>query len=114
MPCWRALLGAAQNRLKDAIAILRALREEAEATRNHYLALRLATQLSGTLLAADEPGEASRVFHEVLSLAGPAGFYQTLLDEGPEIGALLLGFQENARRTGASGDLLPYTNPRGG
>jgi LuxR family maltose regulon positive regulatory protein len=70
--------------------------------------LRLATQLSGALLAADEPGEASQVFHEVLSLAAPAGFYQTILDEGPEIGTLLLRFQENARRTGVSGDLLPY------
>ena len=104
----RALLGSAQNRLKDTIAILQALRQDAEAANNGYFALRLATQLSGALLAADEPGEASHVFHEVLSLAAPAGFYQTILDEGPEIGTLLLRFQENARRTGVSGDLLPY------
>ena len=104
----RALLGSAQNRLKDTIAILQALRQDAEATNNRYFALRLATQLSGALLAADEPGEAAHVFHEVLSLAAPAGFSQTILDEGPEIGTLLLRFQENARRTGVSGDLLPY------
>ena len=67
-----------------------------------------ASRLSEALLAADEAAEASHVFREVLSLAAPAGFYQTILDEGPEIGTLLLRFQENARRTGVSGDLLPY------
>jgi len=43
-----------------------------------------------------------------LSLSAPAGIYQTILDEGPEIGTLLLRFQGNAQRTGVSGDLLPY------
>lgn len=104
----RALLGPAQNRRQEAIAILRALRQEAEATDNHYTALCLATQLSETLLTADEAAEAWQLFHEVLSLSAPAGIYQTILDEGPEIGTLLLRFQGNAQRTGASGDLLPY------
>jgi LuxR family maltose regulon positive regulatory protein len=71
----RALLGSAQNRQQEAIAILRALRQEAEATDNHYRALCLAAQLSEALLAADEAAEASHVFREVLSLAAPAGFY---------------------------------------
>jgi hypothetical protein len=35
-------------------------------------------------------------------------FYQTILDEGPEIGTLLLRFQDNARRAGVDSDLLPY------
>jgi hypothetical protein len=74
----RALLGPAQNRHHDAIAILRALRQEAEATDNHYRTLCLATQLSETLLTADEAAEASQLFHEVLSLAAPAGLYQTI------------------------------------
>jgi LuxR family maltose regulon positive regulatory protein len=104
----RALLASANNRLQDAIAILRALRQEAEAASNHYKALCVAAQLSVALLAADEGAEALHVFRDVLRLAAPAGFYQTILDEGPEIGTLLLGVQENARRTGDSGDLLPY------
>jgi hypothetical protein len=66
----------------------------------------LAAQLSEALLAADEAAEASQLFHEDLRLAASAGIYQTILDEGPEIGTLLLRFQENARRTGVSGDLL--------
>jgi len=43
-----------------------------------------------------------------LSLAAPTGFYQTILDEGPEIGTLLLRFQDNVPRTRESDDLLPY------
>jgi LuxR family transcriptional regulator, maltose regulon positive regulatory protein len=104
----RALVGSAQNRQQDTISILRALRQEAIATDNHYRALCLAAQLSEALLAADEAAEASHLFREVLSLAAPTGFYQTILDEGPEIGTLLLRFQDNAHRTGGSGDLLPY------
>jgi LuxR family transcriptional regulator, maltose regulon positive regulatory protein len=102
----RALLASAHNRLEDAIAILRALRQEAEAANNPYKAL--AAQLSAALLAADEGTEALHVFHDVLRLAAPTGFYQTILDEGPEIGTLLLHFQDNARSTGVSDDLLPY------
>jgi len=92
----RALLASAHNRLQDTIAILRELRQEAEATNNHYKALYVAAQLSGALLAADEGTEALHVFHDVLRLAAPTGFYQTILDEGPEIGTLLLRFQDNA------------------
>jgi LuxR family maltose regulon positive regulatory protein len=104
----RAFLYVAQDRPRDAIAILRALREEGEAVNNLYFALRVATQLSQVLLAADEPGEAANVFHEVLSVAAPAGLYQSILDEGPEIGVLLLGFQDNLRRAGDDRGLLPY------
>ena len=104
----RALLGSAHNRQQDTIAILRALRQEAIATDNHYRAFCLAAQLSEALLASDEAAEASHLFREVLSLAAPTGIYQTILDVGPEIGTLLLRFQDNAQRAGVSGELLPY------
>jgi len=104
----RARLSWAQGRMQDTIATLRALRQEAEAANNRYFALRLATQLSQALFAADEPAEALHVFSDVLRLAAAAGLYQSILDEGPEIGTLLLRFQEDARRTGVSTDLLPY------
>lgn len=104
----RALLGSAHNRHQDTIAILRALRQEAIATDNHYRALCVAAQLSETLLAADEGAEASHMFHDVSRVAAPTGIYQTILHVGPEIGTLLLRFQDNAQRTGISDDLLPY------
>jgi LuxR family transcriptional regulator, maltose regulon positive regulatory protein len=81
----RALLASAHNRPQDAIAILRALRQEAEASSNGYKALCAAAQLSAALLAADEGTEALQVFRDVLRLAAPTGFYQTILDEGPEM-----------------------------
>jgi hypothetical protein len=56
-------VGAAQ----DTIAILRALRQEAEATGNHYKALCAAAQLSAALIAADEGTEACTCF--ILSYA---------------------------------------------
>ena len=64
--------------------------------------------LSGVLLTADETAEAKQVFCEVLRAAATTGLYQSILDEGPEIGTLLLGFQDSAQRTGVSNDLLPH------
>ena len=104
----RAFLYSAENRLQDAIAILRALCQEADASHNHYRALRFSVMLSQALVAADDFAEADRIFQEVLRLAATAGLHQSVLDTGPEIGALLLRFQEAARRTGVSDDLLPY------
>jgi LuxR family transcriptional regulator, maltose regulon positive regulatory protein len=103
----RALLASAHNRLQDTIAILQGVRQEAEATNNHYWAVCVTAQLSAALLAADEGAEALRVFRDVLRLAAPTGFYQTILDEGPEIGTLLLRFQNHSRCARDSDDLLP-------
>ena len=87
---------------------MRALRLEAEASYNHYRALRFATMLSGALLAAGETAEAEHIFSGVMRSAATAGLYQSILDEGPEVGTLLLGFPDNARRAGDCDDLLPY------
>jgi LuxR family transcriptional regulator, maltose regulon positive regulatory protein len=43
-----------------------------------------------------------------LSRGTLAGIHQMILDQGPEIGTLLLRFQENAQRTGQSREFLPY------
>jgi hypothetical protein len=37
-----------------------------------------------------------------------AGICQTILDQGPAIGTLLMRFQEDAERTGLFRELLPY------
>jgi LuxR family maltose regulon positive regulatory protein len=101
-------LSSAEDRLQDAVCLLRALRQEAEANNNRCAALRLGVQLAGSLLAMGEPAEASRVFNEVLTAAAAAGLYQSILDEGPEVGTLLLRTRDNARRTGEHSQLLPY------
>jgi LuxR family transcriptional regulator, maltose regulon positive regulatory protein len=69
----QAFLFLTENRLRDAIAILRVLRQEAEASRNHYRAVRLPTVLSEALLDSDEREEAEQVFSEVLRTAAAAG-----------------------------------------
>jgi LuxR family transcriptional regulator, maltose regulon positive regulatory protein len=104
----RAQVARAENRLGDADPILAKLHHEAETTHNDYAALRLGTQRAAVLLSANQPAEASRVFRTVLSTAASAGIYQTILDQGSEIGTLLLVFQEDAERTGRFPELLPY------
>ncbi len=109
---YTALAGAqmaeAENRPRDAAAILAKLRREAEDGHNDYVALRLGAQLSAVLLRANQLGEAASAFRGVLSAAVPAGIYQTILDQGPEIGALLVRFQEDVERTARSREFLPY------
>jgi LuxR family maltose regulon positive regulatory protein len=109
---YSALAGAqmakAENRPRDAAGILAKLRREAEDARNDYVALRLGAQLSAVLLGANEPAEAANAFRRVLSAAAPAGIYQTILDQGPAIGNLLMRFQEDAKRTELSHELLPH------
>jgi LuxR family transcriptional regulator, maltose regulon positive regulatory protein len=104
----QALLCSVENRPSEAIAILRTLRQEAEAASDHYRALRFSMMLSEALLAGDERVESERLFSKSLSIAAAAGLYQSILDGGPEIGVLLHGFQAGALRDGVSTELTPY------
>jgi LuxR family maltose regulon positive regulatory protein len=106
----QALLSSAESRPQEAIAILRTLRGEAEASDNPYQALRFAMMLSESLLATDQRAEAEQVFGEVVRKAEAAGLYQSILDEGVEIGALLRNAQDAMQRTGVDDDLLPYVS----
>jgi LuxR family maltose regulon positive regulatory protein len=109
---YSALAGAqmaeAENRPRDAAAILTKLHQDAEVTHNDYVALRLGAHLSTVLLGANQPAVALNTFRRVLSAAAPAGICQTILDQGPAIGTLLMRFQEDAERTGLFRELLPY------
>jgi LuxR family maltose regulon positive regulatory protein len=103
-----AQMAGAENRPRDAAAILAKLCRDAEVAHNDYVALRLGARLSAVLLGANEPAEAANAFRRVLSAAGPTGIYQTILDQGPAIGNLLMRFQEDAKRTDLSHELLPH------
>jgi LuxR family maltose regulon positive regulatory protein len=104
----RAHVAQTENRLSEAIAILKELHRDAEVAHNDYVALRLGAQLSAVLLGANQPAVALNTFRRVLSAAAPAGICQTILDQGPAIGTLLMRFQEDAERTGLFRELLPY------
>jgi len=104
----RAEFALAGQRPRDSIALLKALLDEAEAAQNHYLALRLTTELAIASFSADEPAQAATHFRRAVSMAAPSGIRQVILDQGRHVGPLLLRMQENLRRTGTHPELLPY------
>jgi LuxR family transcriptional regulator, maltose regulon positive regulatory protein len=106
----RAYLASAQQRFDDAISTLKSLKDDAERVQNHYFALRAATHLSVVRFSANQTTEALDEFHRVLNVSAQAGIHQTILDEGPKIGALLAAFQESVDRTGKSAELAPYVS----
>jgi LuxR family maltose regulon positive regulatory protein len=65
--------------------------------------------LSVVCLRAGKLTDALNGFRGVLGQCAQAGMYQTILDEGPNVGILLTTFQESAHQTGHSRDELgPY------
>ncbi len=104
----RAHLASLEGRFDEAISSLKGLRQEAQSVHNHYLATRVATMISVVLLRADRVNDALNGFRGVLNIAAQAGLYQTILDEGPQVGILLTTLQENSERTGGSPELTRY------
>ena len=50
------------------------------------------------------------IFRSALKVAAPAGVFQTILDQGPEIGALLQGVRESAQHTMHGKEYLSYVD----
>jgi LuxR family maltose regulon positive regulatory protein len=106
----RAYLASSQGRFDDAIATLTSLREDAARAQNRYFALRVAVHLSVVRFSANQVAGAVDELRRVLSASAPAGIHQTILDEGPKIGALLDAFRENGERSRKSPELMPYVS----
>ena len=104
----RACVLSSQRRHHEAIGILEDLRRESERVHNAYFALRAATQLALVRFGANQPAEALDGIRDILNVSAQAGIHQTIVDAGPDMGALLAAFQEHAERTKSSGELLPY------
>ena len=109
---YRALAAAcvamAQNRTHEAVEYLNAARRSAEARHGDDLALRLRTTLALAWMGAGKTREAIEVFGEVLKVAAPAGIYQSILDQGPEIGPLLQAMRDGTRNTAQTKDMVSY------
>jgi LuxR family transcriptional regulator, maltose regulon positive regulatory protein len=105
-----AYLASAQERFDDAIPTLERLRGDAQREENHYFALRVAAHLSVVRFSATQPTKALDELGRFLSVSAQAGIQQTILDEGPKIGPLLMAFQKNAEQTGESAELMPYVS----
>jgi len=106
----RCYLASSQERFEDAIATLTSLREDAARVQNHFFTLRVAAHLSVVRFGANQVAQALDEFRWVLNVSAPAGIHQTILDEGPKIGPLLIAFQERAERSGKSAELGPYVS----
>jgi LuxR family maltose regulon positive regulatory protein len=104
----RAHVALATGYPQEAVGILTALRADALGGQRHYFALRVDALLAAALLDAGEPIKALERYHTVVTLAAPAGIYQTLLDSGPEVGLILPRLRENLERKGDSKPLLEY------
>jgi LuxR family maltose regulon positive regulatory protein len=104
----RAYIASAEERFDDAIAILDRLRRELKSVQNLHLALRVETQLASVRFRAKQSADALRSFGNIVTLFARAGIYHPILDEGTEIGPLLMAFQETAKRAVNFRELTPY------
>jgi LuxR family transcriptional regulator, maltose regulon positive regulatory protein len=106
----RGYVASAEQRFEEAISILSGLRRELESVHNLHLALRVDTHLATVRFRAKQVTEALGSFGGIVAAFAKAGIYQTILDEGVEVGPLLAAFQEKAERTGGSRELMPYVS----
>jgi LuxR family transcriptional regulator, maltose regulon positive regulatory protein len=105
-----AYLASAQHRFDDTISTLKRLRGDAEQVHNDYFALRVATHLAVVQFSHNQTTEALGELRRILKVSYQAGIHQTILDEGPQIGPLLIAFQENAGRSDKSTELVGYVS----
>jgi LuxR family maltose regulon positive regulatory protein len=104
----RANVALAQDRAQSAISILTKLQQEAHEAHAYYFALRVGTHLATACLRAGERADALVAFRKVLKAGVQVGLYQTILDQGPEIGALLSSVRKDPARTECSTDFVAY------
>ena len=104
----RAHVCLARGQPESAVSILKTLHREAMEANSFYFGLRVMTDLAAANLRAGENAGAATAIREVLNAGLRNGLYQTVLDQGPEIGMLLSKARDDARRTGDSSDLVSY------
>lgn len=92
-----AYLAMAQGRTQNAVDALNAGLQHLRERQADYLALRLRTVLALAWFAANERSRAVGIFREVLQIAAPAGVYQSMIDHGPQIVALLQAVRDDTR-----------------
>ena len=105
-----ASVAAAQHRTEEAAVALSTAVQSAERRHEDFLTIRLRTMLALVWLAANERTRAIEIFREVLTIAAPAGVYQSILDVGPDIGSLLHAVCEDAEHTEQTVEQISYVN----
>ena len=96
-----ACLAMRRQQTQEAVAILSGALARLEHLHGTYLAARLRTLLALAWLNAGERERALEIFHQVATVAAPAGICQSIVDQGPEIGPLLKLARDGVRTTTA-------------
>jgi LuxR family maltose regulon positive regulatory protein len=106
----RAYTASAQRRFDEAISILAALQHDLEGVHNRHFALRVEMLVATMKFRAEQLAEGLGSFGHIVAVFAKAGIYRTILDEGAEVGPLLLAFQQNAARTSRSPELQSFVS----
>jgi LuxR family maltose regulon positive regulatory protein len=106
----RAHIALAQNEPQSAISILKNLVREADDAHNYYSGLGIGIRLAMADFRAGERVNAQIALRKVLDMGMKEGLYQTILDQGPEMGTLLSIVRENAARTRDPADFVSYVD----
>jgi LuxR family maltose regulon positive regulatory protein len=106
----RAYTASAQRRYDDAISILAALQRDLENVHNRHFALRVEMLVATMKFRAGQVAEALGSFGHVVTVFANAGVYRTILDEGAEVGDLLLAFQDSSARRDGSPELQSFVS----
>ena len=106
----RAYTASEQRRFDDAISILAALQRDLENVHNRHFALRVEMLVAAMKFKAGQVSEALGSFGPIVAVFANAGINRTILDEGAEVGPLLLAFQESSARTSRSLELQSFVS----
>jgi LuxR family transcriptional regulator, maltose regulon positive regulatory protein len=106
----RAHVALSQDDSQSAISILKRLHQDADDAHSYYFGLRVGTHLATAYFRAGERAHALAALRNVLEVGMQGGLYQTILDQGPEIGTLLLSVREQMARTGDPTDFVSYVD----
>ena len=99
-----------QDDSRTAISILKNLQREVENANSCYFGLRVDADLATAHFRAGDRADALATLRKVLDKGFREGVYETILDQGPEIGTLLLKVRENAAGTGDPADFAAYVD----
>ena len=92
-----AHVALAQNEPQSAISILKKLEREADDAHSYYYGLGITAHLATAYFRAGERANAMIALRKVLDIGMKEGLYQTILDQGPEIGPCFQAFGKTRR-----------------
>ena len=99
-----------QDDSRNAISILKNLQREVDNAHSYYFGLRVDADLAMAHFRAGDRADALVTLRKVLDRGLQEGVYQTILDQGPEIGILLSSVRKNAARTGDLTEFVAYVD----